>query len=561
MKRKVAIYTRVSTKEQLKQGYSIQQQADLLIKKAKQIFPDDEYEIYSDEGISGKNIEARPGMKRLLEDIENRQIKVVMSWKLNRLSRSNRDIQNIIYEFRRGGAYYISISENIDTSTQNGEMMIGAFGLVAQIERETIVSNVKMGMNAKAKQGEAITGRVLGYVLKPNPLTGKNELVIDEFEANIVRQIFDLYLNQNKGLKAIANYLNKQGYHTINKKPFSVYGVKYILNNPVYKGYVRFNNYQNWAVERRSGKNDKSKVILVQGKHKAIIDEEIFDKTHEKLAAKSFKPGRPIGGDFWLRGLIKCPECGNNMVCRRPYYNTKKSNERTLKRYYICSLFNRAGSAACHSNAIKAEVVERVVYFHLRRILSQPHVVKTIATQVIDAMEKKKANQTPMSIDTNSLENQKKKLQKRKERLIDLYLDEEIDKETMQNKQDKLNVQLEKIDEQLKQAEVMNKASQDIAIPNYKKIKGQLYVMLYRFTGYMKKANPEAKNKLMHMLIDSIELTTDKQVKLIKYKIDESLLPQSIKKDCGNFFMPKFNFVINVTKKNRIENLSLLPLF
>ena len=56
-------------------------------------------------------------------------------------------------------------------------------------------------------------------------------------------------------------------------------------------------------------------MILVQGKHKAIIDEEIFDKTHEKLAAKSFKPGRPIGGDFWLRGLIKCPECGNNMVC------------------------------------------------------------------------------------------------------------------------------------------------------------------------------------------------------------------------------------------------------
>ena len=79
----------------------------------------------------------------------------------------------------------------------------------------------------------------------------------------------------------------------------------------------------------------------------------------------------------------------------------------------------------------------------------------------------------------------------------------------------------------------MNKASQDIAIPNYKKIKGQLYVMLYRFTGYMKKANPEAKNKLMHMLIDSIELTTDKQVKLIKYKIDESLLPQSIKRIVG----------------------------
>lgn len=79
------------------------------------------------------------------------------------------------------------------------------------------------------------------------------------------------------------------------------------------------------------------------------------------------------------------------MVCRRTYYNTKKSNERTIKRYYICSLFNRSGSIACHSNAIKAEVVESVVYFHLRRILSQPHVVETIATQVYRCYGKEKS--------------------------------------------------------------------------------------------------------------------------------------------------------------------------
>ncbi|WP_205301240.1 recombinase family protein, partial [Staphylococcus aureus] len=139
--------------------------------------------------------------------------------------------------------------------------------------------------------GEAITGRVLGYKLSLNPLTQKNDLVIDENEANIVREIFDLYLNHNKGLKAITTVLNQKGYRTINQKPFSVYGVKYILNNPVYKGYVRFNNHQNWAVQRRSGKSDKNDVILVKGKHEAIISEEVFDKVHEKLASKSFKPG------------------------------------------------------------------------------------------------------------------------------------------------------------------------------------------------------------------------------------------------------------------------------
>ncbi|WP_142383675.1 recombinase family protein, partial [Staphylococcus aureus] len=283
------------------------------------------YETYTDSGISGKNIEGRPAMKRLLQDVKDNKIEIVLSWKLNRISRSMRDVFNIIHEFKEHGVGYKSISENIDTSNASGEVLVTMFGLIGSIERSTLASNVKMSMNAKARSGEAITGRVLGYKLSLNPLTQKNDLVIDENEAHIVREIFDLYLNHNKGLKAITTILNQKGYRTINQKPFSVFGVKYILNNPVYKGYVRFNNHQNWAVQRRSGKSDKNDVILVKGKHEAIISEDVFDQVHEKLASKSFKPGRPIGGDFYLRGLIKCPECGNNMVCRRTYYKTKKS--------------------------------------------------------------------------------------------------------------------------------------------------------------------------------------------------------------------------------------------
>src|SRR5699024_11816333 len=101
----------------------------------------------------------------------------------------------------------------------------------------------------------------------------------------------------------------------------------------------------------------------------------MFDKVHEKLAAKSFKPGRPIGGDFYLRSLIKCPECSSNMICRRTYYKTKKSKERTIKRYYICSLFKRSGSSACHRNAINAEIVEKVINVDLNSIFYTSHVV------------------------------------------------------------------------------------------------------------------------------------------------------------------------------------------
>lgn len=559
MKGKIALYSRVSTSEQSEHGYSIHEQEQVLIKEVVKNYPGYDYETYIDSGISGKNIEGRPAMKRLLQDVKDNKIEMVLSWKLNRVSRSMRDVFNIIHEFKEHGVGYKSISENIDTSNASGEVLVTMFGLIGSIERQTLISNVKFSMNAKARSGEAITGRVLGYTLSLNPLTQKNDLVIDENEAHIVREIFDLYLNHNKGLKAITTILNQKGYRTINQKPFSVFGVKYILNNPVYKGFVRFNNHQNWAVQRRGGKSDENDVILVKGKHEAIINEDVFDQVHEKLASKSFKPGRPIGGDFYLRSLIKCPECGNNMVCRRTYYKTKKSKERTIKRYYICSLFNRSGSSACHSNSINAEVVERVINVHLNRILSQPDIIKQIASNVIEELKQKHSNQTEIKYDIDSLEKQKAKLKTQQERLLDLYLDEEIDSEILKDKQSQMNQQLEVLDQQIKEAQQANQSQDEI--PNFDKLKGRLILMITRFSVYLRKATPEAKNQLMKMLIDSIEITTDKQVKLVRYKIDESLIPQSIKKDCGNFFMPKFNFVINVTNGNKIENLSLSPLF
>src|SRR5699024_236175 len=91
---------------------------------------------------------------------------------------------------------------------------------------------------------------------------------------------------------------------------------------------------------------------------------------------------------------------------------------------------------------------------------------------------------------------------------------------------------------QIKEAQRANKSQAEI--PNFDKLKGRLILMITRFSVYLRKATPEAKNQLMKMLIDSIEITTDKQVKLVRYKIGESLIPQSLKKDWQTFFMPKF---------------------
>ena len=309
-----------------------------------------------------------------------------------------------------------------------------------------------------------------------------------------------------------------------------MYGVKYILNNPVYKGYVRFNNHQNWAVQRRSGKSDKNDVILVKGKHEAIISEEVFDKVHEKLASKSFKPGRPIGGDFYLRGLIKCPECGNNMVCRRTYYKTKKSKERTIKRITFVPYSIVQG--VLHVTVIPSMLKSSsVINVHLNRILSQPDIIKQIASNVIEELKQKHSNQTEIKYDIDSLEKQKAKLKTQQERLLELFLDDQMDSEMLKAKQSQMNQQLEVLDQQIKEAQQANQSQDEI--PNFDKLKGRLILMITRFSVYLRKATPEAKNQLMKMLIDSIEITTDKQVKLVRYKIDESLIPQSLKKIGG----------------------------
>ena len=148
-----------------------------------------------------------------------------------------------------------------------------------------------------------------------------------------------------------------------------MFGVKYILNNPVYKGYVRFNNHQNWAVQRRSGKSDKNDVILVKGKHEAIISEDVFDQVHEKLASKVLNRVDLLVEISTYVALLNAQNAEiiwyvDGRIIKRKSPKNAQSNAITFVHYSI------AQEVLPVSNAINAEVVERVINVHLNRILS-----------------------------------------------------------------------------------------------------------------------------------------------------------------------------------------------
>lgn len=204
--KKVAIYARVSTEEQAKEGYSITAQLQTLRQYA-QLYNWEVVEEYVDEGISGKSIKGRPAMKRLIDDVEINKFDAVLVWKISRLSRNMLDTLVILDKFEKYDVKFISYSENFDTGNPIGRLVLQIMASIAEMERNTLSENVKLGMKQRALEGQWNGGSVFGYD------TVEKQLVINHKEAEIVKMIFEMYAS-GKGLKAIANYLNKLGYRT-----------------------------------------------------------------------------------------------------------------------------------------------------------------------------------------------------------------------------------------------------------------------------------------------------------------------------------------------------------
>lgn len=169
-----------------------------------------------------------------------------------------------------------SLTENFETETPMGKFALQMMGAVGELERNTIVENVKMGHRQRAKTGKHNGKVALGFVTKviSNKSARRKETIleINHNEALIVKKIFEWYAS-GRGYKSIANQLNHEGYRTKPGNPFSICAVKDILLNPIYNGKIRYNRFENWSDKRRKGKC--SDPIFVNGEHKAIVTDDL----------------------------------------------------------------------------------------------------------------------------------------------------------------------------------------------------------------------------------------------------------------------------------------------
>ncbi len=354
----VAIYCRVSTEEQASEGYSINAQLQTL-RQYTQLYGWKIAEEYVDEGISGKNIKGRPAMTRLVADVEKDKFQAVLVWKISRLSRNMLDTLTLLDKFEDYGVKFISYSENFDTGSPIGRLVVQLMASIAEMERNTLSENVKLGMKQRALEGSWNGGVVFGYDAI------EKELIINQREAEVVQLIYKLYA-EGKGLKAIANHLNNAGHRTKRNRHFSINGVATILDNVIYNGKISWLKVENWDTKRRRGKNPNP--IIVKGHHEAIISDELWSVVQARRKSKSFKQ-RQSNEPFLLSSLLRCPDCGQGMVPSITTY-TRKDGTKLKHRYYVCGNFHNKGSSVCKANSIKAYEAEDAVINKIDNFLS-----------------------------------------------------------------------------------------------------------------------------------------------------------------------------------------------
>ena len=354
-----AIYTRKST-EPLDQEFNSldaqRESAENYIKSQKingwKLLP----EHYDDGGFSGGNTE-RPALKRLMADIEAGKIDVIVLYKIDRLSRSILDFMNMAEFFEKHNVSFVSVTQDINTSTSSGRMMLNILMTFSEYERDVITERIRDKIAGAKRRGKFCGGGpVLGFDAKDK------RLIVNNLESKIVKEAFTIYSKLGSGHE-VARALNRKGYRTKQwtskrgrrhtGRQFTPKGIYRILSNPLYIGKVQHNGN------------------IYDGEQDAIIDMKLWDKVQYLLKENSRRDRgshqNAIASPF--KGLLTCGYCGGAFGITY----TKKKNRRYM--YYLCIKDNDRADHECPLRRLSAGDVDKIILKQLARIFRTPSML------------------------------------------------------------------------------------------------------------------------------------------------------------------------------------------
>lgn len=403
-----ALYVRVSTEEQAEHGFSIDVQKERLIAFSKSQGWDD-YKLYIDDGYTGTKIE-RPALKKMIRHIEEGKIHTVVVFKLDRLSRRQKDVLQLLEDvFEKNNVKFRSSTEPFDTSTPFGKAMLGVLAVFAQLDRDMIIERTTSGRRQKVSQGQWYGGRVpFGY--KWNKEAKTLEIVPED--ARIIKEIYNLYL-QGQSRLSIAEWASSR----TNERTIDHNIVRDILARPIYVGKLK-----------NAGKVNK-------GNHEAIIDQETWDRVQAETLKR--KDGATPLGEYLLTGLLKCGVCGGNIVHVKRI--TRKKDKEYIYELYACKqqhVRQKDRDNNCSLGYVRREKVEKFIIDQVKSFELFPKKIK----QIIDSKNEGFYDQ---EITVDNLKSQLKKIDTNLENLYDAIQSGDIKASAVSDRIRKLEEQRE----------------------------------------------------------------------------------------------------------------------
>lgn len=461
---KCAIYARVSTEEQATEGFSIPAQKERL-----ESFASSQgwhiHDFYVDDGYSAKNLE-RPQIQRMMNDIKANKFDVVVVYKLDRMVRSVADLHHLLKLFDQNKVMFKSATEMFDTTSAMGRFFITLVGAMAEWERQNIGERVKFGTQQMVEQGIRPGS--------PRPYGYKNEdgkLTLVEDEAKWIRFIFDKYVTS--GAQTIAIELNQMGVKNKNNDLWHASSIRYILDNPLYAGLLRY-DYRGTSGGKRVFNDDATIVELKQEGFQPIITREQFELTQNFLKERATNQVRSTT-HYPFSTIVRCVECGNKYVGRT---EIRQPGNRPYRSY---SCQGRRKYGICNAPSFSEDAMNEAFIKGLEYTLDQPDEIAS-------------------SNDTNpvDLERSLIKLQNKKERAKELYIEGDISKTRYQELMNEYK------NEELKIQSVVDEVDQFVSSEEIKQFLSDLKDAWYDM-------NYEEQKKAIHSFFQSITIKVIKK--------------------------------------------------
>jgi len=549
------IYTRVSTVMQV-DGYSLESQLKECTNKASEMG----YEVvkvYSDEGKSGKSTEKRPEFKQMLLDIwQNKDnVSYVFCYSLSRFGRNAGDANKNLAIMQRCGCNLFMVDKNMDTGDVMGKTIFALLSAVAQMERENISAQTMQGRREKAAQGKSNGAAApLGY-----RRCGDTYEIVEE-EAEIVREVFNMYINTNLGFGGIATRLkdlgivkpkkyNRFGVEIKQTPYFSVSYIGDIIGNPIYMGKIAYGRrthqikemseeekqkrIQTMTFEELYYSDPETSIIeqdefdVYEGKHEAIVTEDVWIRADEKRAANAIKctSGRKTKQKRFniLSGLLRCPICGGQMYGNVSIKHNSDGSIKEIREYYYCKRRSQPdGHERCtYKKNMPMKKVDQQVEAIIVALVNQPRFETLLQEKLGRAINTEK-----QEAELKGYEAQLRKVRTAKTaRYEDLNALEPGSRFYSVNRQDLMD-QIYLLNEDIvRLEEIVDKLKKDVESMKSERLSADsVYGILKEFGKIYSIFTPEEKQTFMKALIESVEIYPDFQedgriVKKIKFNV------------------------------------------